>query len=281
MTPAQHHDKEGRWAWRLTGFITLLVYIFMFAPIIATVVLSFNASMFGGFPLTGFSLQWYAKLLANEQVLAAFKTSMWIALITAAVTTLLGIITAFALVRFDFRGKATFGTLVILPALVPETILGVGLLVLIKAVDQPRSLGLLLLGHILLAVPYVVLIVQARMVGIRRTYEEAALSLGASRLSSFREITLPLLIPAVVAGALLAFTISFDNTSASLFWRPAGVETMPTQILSMLKISISPEINALGTVMILVTVGIPLVGGLVLQGLTRLRKRVEAKGNSA
>ena len=111
------------------------------------------------------------------------------------------------------------------------------------------------------------------MVGIRRVYEEAALSLGASRLASFREITLPLLIPAVVAGALLAFTISFDNTSASLFWRPAGVETMPTQILSMLKISISPEINALGTVMILVTVGIPLIGGLLLQGLTRLRRR--------
>jgi spermidine/putrescine transport system permease protein len=132
---------------------------------------------------------------------------------------------------------------------------------------------LLVLGHILLAVPYVVLIVQARMIGIRRVYEEAALSLGASRIASFREITLPLLIPAVVAGALLAFTISFDNTSASLFWRPAGVETMPTQILSMLKISISPEINALGTVMILVTVGIPLLGGLILQGFTRLRKR--------
>ena len=109
--------------------------------------------------------------------------------------------------------------------------------------------------------------------GIRRVYDEAALSLGATRLQSFREITLPLLFPAVVAGALLAFTISFDNTSASLFWRPAGLETMPTQILSMLKISISPEINALGTVMILVTVGIPLIGGLLMQSLSRYKKR--------
>ena len=271
-------DREGRWAWRLTGVVTLCVYIFLFAPIVATVVLSFNASMFGGFPLTGFSLQWYEKLLDNEQVLTAFKTSLWIALVTAGVTTLLGIAVALALVRFQFRGKQAFSTLVILPALVPETILGVGLLVLIKAVDQPRTLWLLLLGHILLALPYVVLIVQARMVGISRTYEEAALSLGAPRLSSFHEITLPLLIPAVVAGALLAFTISFDNTSASLFWRPAGVETMPTQILSMLKISISPEVNALGTVMILVTVGIPLIGGLILQAFTRLKKRVNEKG---
>jgi spermidine/putrescine transport system permease protein len=264
---------EGRWAWRLTGFVTLCVYIFMFAPIVATVILSFNASMFGGFPMTGFSLQWYAKLMTNEQVLTAFRTSLWIALVTSAVTTAVGVVTAFALVRFEFRGKQALSTLVILPALVPETILGVGLLVLIKAIDQPRTMLLLVLGHILLAVPYVVLITQARMVGIRRVYEEAALSLGASRVSSFREITLPLLIPAVVGGALLAFTISFDNTSASLFWRPAGVETMPTQILSMLKISISPEINALGTVMILVTVGIPLLGGLILQSLTRLRRR--------
>src|SRR5690606_7389912 len=256
MSAAAHANREGRWAWRLTGFVTLCVYIFLFAPIIATVVLSFNASMFGGLPMTGFSLQWYGKLLGNEQVLAAFRTSMWIALVTAVITTAVGVVTAYTLIRFEFRGKQMLNTLVILPALVPETILGVGLLVAIKAVDQPRTSLLLVLGHILLAVPYVVLIAQARMVGIRRVYEEAALSLGASRLASFREITLPLLVPAVVAGALLAFTISFDNTSASLFWRPAGVETMPTQILSMLKISISPEINALGTVMILVTVGI-------------------------
>jgi spermidine/putrescine transport system permease protein len=278
MTAAPHRDREGKWAWRLTAAITLCVYIFMFAPIIATVVLSFNASMFGGFPLTGFSLHWYEKLLSNEQVLNAFQTSTWIALVTAATTTLLGVMTAFALVRFEFRGKQMVNTLVILPALVPETILGVGLLVMIKAIDQPRTLGLLVLGHILLTLPFVVLIVQARMVGISRSYEEAALSLGAPRLSAFREITLPLLIPAVLASVLLAFTISFDNTTASLFWRPAGVETMPTQILSMLKFSISPEVNALGTVMILVTVGIPLVGGLVLQGLARFMKHASEKG---
>ena len=276
----RRQGRESRWVWRLTGAITLCVYIFMFAPIAATVVLSFNASMFGGFPLTGFSLQWYAKLLSNEPVLNAFRTSLWIALATAAFTTILGVMAAFALARFPFRGKQAFSTLIILPALVPETILGVGLLVLIKAVDQPRTIWLLLLGHILLALPYVVLIVQARMVGISRTYEEAALSLGAPRLSSFREITLPLLTPAVIAGVLLAFTISFDNTSASLFWRPAGVETMPTQILSMLKISISPEVNALGTVMILVTVGIPLLGGLMLHGFTIFRKRVTEKGRA-
>lgn len=273
-------DKEGKWAWRLTLLVTLLVYVFLFAPIVATVVLSFNASMFGGFPMTGFSLRWYGKLLENAQVIAAFKTSLWIAVVTATVATLVGVVTALALVRFEFRGKEALGTLVILPALVPETILGVGLLILIKSVDQPRTLSILVLGHILLALPYVVLIAQARMVGVRRVYEEAAMSLGASRLATFREITLPLLIPAVVAGGLLAFTISFDNTSASLFWRPAGVETMPTQILSMLKTSISPEVNALGTVMIVMTVGIPLIGGILIQLFARLKKRNKTRENA-
>ncbi|RUX11141.1 ABC transporter permease, partial [Mesorhizobium sp. M2A.F.Ca.ET.042.01.1.1] len=154
---AGRRNKEGKWAWRLTGFVTLCVYIFMFAPIMATVILSFNASMFGSFPMTGFSMQWYGKLMANEAVLAAFRTSLWIALVTATTATAIGVVTAFALVRFEFPGKQTLSALVILPALVPETILGVGLLVLIKAVDQPRTLLLLVLGHILLAVPYVVL----------------------------------------------------------------------------------------------------------------------------
>lgn len=272
-------DGSGRWGWRLACAMTLLAYLFMFAPIAATVVLSFNASMFGGFPITGFSLHWYEVLMQNENVLAAFRTSLWIALLTAVLTTLVGIAAALAIVRFEFPGKASVNTLAILPALVPETILGVGLLVMIKAIDQPRTYVVLLLGHILLALPFVVLVIQARLIGIRRVYEEAALSLGAARGSTFREITLPLLMPAVFAAVLLAFTISFDNTTASLFWRPAGVETMPTQILSMLKISISPEVNALGTLMILITVGVPLAGGIAAKALSGIKRRQPQMGD--
>jgi len=152
---------------------------------------------------------------------------------------------------------------------VPETVLGVGLLLLMRWAHQPRTLWLLVLGHIMLALPYVVLVVQARLIGVRRVYEEAAMSLGANRFQTFREVTLPLLMPAIVASLLLVFTISFDNITASMFWRPSGVETMPTQILSMLKVSISPEINALGTLMIVVTVGLPLLGGGLARYLAR------------
>ena len=268
MKVKQAEDASGVWGWRVVKIVTIAVYIFMFAPILVTVILSFNASMFGGFPMTGLSLQWYGKLFENEAVLRAFKTSIWIAILTAAVTTVIGVMAAIALTRYEFRGKQLMNTLVIMPALVPETILGVGLLLLMKWAHQPRSYLLLLLGHIMLALPFVVLVVQARLIGVKRVYEEAALSLGANRFNTFREVTLPLLMPAIIAAVLLVFTISFDNITASLFWRPPGVETMPTQILAMLKISISPEINALGTLMILITVGLPLAGGLIARILS-------------
>lgn len=260
---------ERDWSWQAVKVFTILVYIFMFAPILVVVILSFNDSQFGGFPMTGFSLRWYSKLMENEAVIRAFKTSLWVALITAVICTVLGIMGAMALVRYDFPGKQFINTLLIAPALVPETVLGVGLLLLMRWAQQPRTLVLLVLGHIMLALPYVILVVQSRLVGIRKVYEEAALSLGANRFHTFREITLPLLMPAVIASLLLVFTISFDNVTASLFWRPSGVETMPTQILSMLKVSISPEINALGALMILLTVGVPLIGGGLARYLAR------------
>lgn len=266
MNPVTQNKGFG---WRAIQVVTVLVYIFMFAPILVVIVLSFNDSQFGGFPMTGFSFRWYEKLMHNEAVLRAFQTSLWVAIVTAIVCTVLGILSALALVRYEFPGKEWVNTILIAPALVPETVLGVGLLLLLRWGGQPRTLWLLVLGHIMLALPYVVLVVQARLIGVKRVYEEAAMSLGANRFQTFREITLPLIMPAIVASLLLVFTISFDNITASMFWRPSGVETMPTQILSMLKISISPEINALGTLMIAVTVGLPLLGGGLARYLAR------------
>jgi spermidine/putrescine transport system permease protein len=257
------------WGWRIIQAATLLVYIFMFAPIIAVILLSFNSSRFGGFPMTGFSLQWYGKLSENEAVVRAFITSLWIGTLTAVICTVLGIMAALALVRYEFPGKHWVNALIVGPVLVPETVLGVGLLLANRWIGSKPNFLLLLCGHVLLSLPYVVLVVQARLLGVKRVYEEAAMSLGASRFETFREITLPLIMPAVFAGLLLAFTISFDNVTASVFWRPAGVETMPTQILSMLKVSISPEVNALGALMILITVGVPLLGGLASRLMMR------------
>lgn len=255
--------------WSLLKAYTVLVYVFMFAPILVVLVLAFNSSQFGGFPIEGFSFRWFVKLYENEAIIRALRTSLLLGSLTAVIATSLGILASLALVRYQFRGKDLITTVLIAPVLVPETVLAVGLLIFMRWLHVPRSFGLLLLGHSIIALPFVVLVVQARLVGIRRDYEEAARSLGASPLETFFAITFPLMLPAVFAGALFAFTISFDNITATVFWRPSGMETVPTQIFGMLRNSVSPEINALGFVMICITVGVPLMAGALARYYTR------------
>jgi len=258
--------------WNFLKLYTALVYFFMFAPIVAVLLLAFNSSQFGGFPIEGFSLRWFYKLWENEAIVRAFQTSMLLGAMTAVISTTIGILASLALVRYQFRGKNFITTVLISPVLVPETVLAVGVLIFLRWLSMPRSFLLLLVGHSIIALPFVVLVVQARLTGIKKEYEEAARSLGASPVQTFFQVTLPLLMPAVFAGALFAFTISFDNITATIFWRPSGMETVPTQIFGMLRNSVSPEINALGFVMIVITVGVPLLAG----GLARYfsRKKV-------
>lgn len=262
---------DGRAGWLGVRAFTILVYVFMFAPIAIVVTLSFNDAMFGGFPLRGFSFRWFIELYHNDAIVRAFKTSLWLGLFTAIIATSMGVLSSLAIVRYEFPGKTWINTLLVAPVLIPETVLAVGLLLFMRWLAQPRSFLVLLLGHVLVSLPYVVLVVQARLYGVKRVYEEAALSLGANRVQTFFAVTLPLLMPAVFAGALFAFTISFDNITATIFWRPPGVETVPTQIFGMLRNSISPEINALGAVMILITVGLPVAGGAVARYFLRAR----------
>ncbi len=258
-------------SWGLLRFGTILVYLFLFLPIGAVVLLSFNDSQFGSFPMEGLSFRWFVELWENDAIRRAFRISMLLGALTAAISTTIGVLAALALVRYDFRGRNLISTALIAPILVPEVVLAVALLLFLRWLELPRSFFLLLLGHVIFTLPFVVLVVQARLVAIRRDVEEAAMSLGAGPIATFFEITLPLLMPAVFAGGLFAFTISFDDITGTLFWKPGGIETVPTQIFAMLRNSISPEINALGTVMIVVTVGLPLLGAGIARRLARKR----------
>jgi len=249
------------WGWSLIKLYTVLVYVFLFAPIVVVVTLSFNPQQFGSFPMDGFSLRWYAKLLQNATIIQAFKSSLILGSCAAVVSTAIGVLAALAFVRYEFPGKNTLNTLLLSPIMIPEVVLGVALLLFLRWLRMPKSFGLLLMGHVVITLPYVLLIVQARLVGIKRVYEEAAMSLGASAFQTFREVTLPLVMPAILAGMLFAFTISFDDITATLFWATAENQTVPVKIFGMLRNSISPEINALGAVMIALTVTIPLVAG--------------------
>ena len=258
-----------RWGWQAIRLWTVLVYGFMFLPVAVVVLLSFNASQFGAFPMTGFSLRWFVELAQNDAIMRAFRTSIVLGLLTAAISTTLGGLASLALVRYRVPGANAISTLLIAPILVPEVVLAVALLLFLNFLGLHKSFALLLFGHVIFTLPFVILVVQARLIAIRRDVEEAAMSLGASPVQAFFQITLPLMLPAVLAGALFAFTISFDDITGTLFWKPGGVETVPTQIFAMLRNSISPEINALGTVMIVMTVGLPLLGAAIARHLAR------------
>ncbi|BBU54756.1 hypothetical protein KU6B_10210 [Mameliella alba] len=258
-----------RWGWQLIRLWSLLVYGFMFLPVAVVVLLSFNASQFGSFPMTGFSFRWFVELWNNDAIMRAFRTSIVLGLLTAVISTTLGVLASLALVRYKVPGANAISTLLIAPILVPEVVLAVALLLFLNFLGLHKSFTLLLFGHVIFTLPFVILVVQARLVSIRRDVEEAAMSLGASPVQTFFQITLPLMLPAVLAGALFAFTISFDDITGTLFWKPGGVETVPTQIFAMLRNSISPEINALGTVMIVMTVGLPLIGAAIARQLAR------------
>lgn len=255
--------------WNIIRIVTLLVYLFMFLPVAIVILLAFNSSQFGSFPLTGFTFHWFDVLWNDASIVRALKTSLILGSMTAVVSTTLGIMAALALVRYNFPGKNFIATLLVAPILVPEVVLAVALLLFLRWLALPKNFFMLLLGHVIFTLPFVVLVVQARLTGIRRDYEEAAMSLGANPLQTFFQVTLPLLLPAVLAGLLFAFTISFDDVTGTLFWKPAGTETVPTQIFAMLRNSISPQINALGTVMIAITVLLPLLGAALTRRLSR------------
>jgi len=257
--------------WQLIRLYAILVYGFMFLPVAVVVLLSFNDSQFGAFPMTGFSLRWFEALWNNDAIMRAFRTSIVLGLLTAVISTTLGVLASLALVRYRIPGRNLITTMLIAPILVPEVVLAVALLLFLNFLGIGKSFTLLLFGHVIFTLPFVILVVQARLVGIRRDVEEAALSLGASPRQTFFSITLPLLMPAVAAGALFAFTISFDDITGTLFWKPGGIETVPTQIFAMLRHSISPEINALGTVMIVLTVGLPLLGAALARRMAMKR----------
>ncbi len=255
--------------WSLIRLYTILVYVFMFTPIVAVIILSFNPEQFGSFPMKGFSFRWYVKLAHNSSILDAFKNSLILGSLTAVLVTAIGIPASMAFVRYDFPGKNTLNTLLLTPIMIPEVVLGVALLIFIRWLQQPKSFLLLLIGHVVLTLPYVLLVVQARLVGIKRVYEEAAMTLGANPFQTFWQVTLPLLAPAIMAGMLFSFTISFDDVTATLFWATAQNQTVPVKIFGMLRNSISPEINALGAVMIVLTVATPLLAGYLSRKFTR------------
>ena len=235
---------------QLVNVLTILTYIFLFAPMFILVFYSFNAGR-STTVWKSFSLDWYGVLFNDRYVFHALKNSLIVAVSAASISTLVGTLTALTLVRRKFWGQATFSTLMLSPLVLPEIVLGVAFLVFMVFLNIRLGFGTLIIGHTVLALPYATLIVRAAASGLDISLEQAAADLGANEVRVFRYITLPLLIPGILGAFLLTFTISFDNFVISLFASGVGTTTLPLQIFSMLKGGITPEINALGTVLIM------------------------------
>jgi spermidine/putrescine transport system permease protein len=235
----------------LLGFVTLLVYLFMLAPVLVVVVLAFNSSPSSTFPMAGFTLHWFAELARDQAVLQSLWNSLVLAAWASTLSTLIGTAAAFALSRYRFGGRGPIQLLLTVPLLVPHIVLGVGLLLAFRMFGLAKSFPLLIIGHMTIIVPFVVLTTGHRLRAIPINIEEAARTLGANRTQTFLAITLPLTLPAVVASFLFAFMSSFDEVTATLFWLPANMQTVTSQIMAMLEFSVDQKINALAALLIL------------------------------
>jgi len=254
-------------------------FAFFYVPIISLIVFSFNksrlATVWGGF-----STQWYGKLLHNEQVLKAALLSLQIALVSATVATILGAMAGIALARFRrFRGRTVLSGLVTAPLVMPEVITGISLLLLFifmaEWIGWPGSRGFttVTIAHITFTMTYVTVVVQSRLSSMDVAIEEAAMDLGARPWQVLKDVTLPVISPALLSGWLLAFTISLDDVVITSFTTGPGSTTLPILIWSKVRLGVTPDINALATVMIaIVTLGV-IAATLIMNRAEQRRER--------
>lgn len=226
-------------------FSALGVYAFLYVPLIVVVVYSFNDSRLNA-EWVGFTLDWYRKLLHNDELLTAAGNSLIIALVSSAVSTVLGTMAGFSL----HKHKSRFLQLLVLtPIAIPEILMGVSLLIFFVLLNITLGMLSITLAHIAFSLGFVTIVVRSRLAGMDETLTEAARDCGATPWVAFRRITLPLIMPGVVAGALMAFTLSIDDFVITFFTAGANSSTLPLQIYSMIKIAVTPEVNAISTLL--------------------------------
>jgi len=246
---ARHGSRLGR---LLRAAITgsgVFGYLFLYTPILILVVFSFNSSRFVT-TWEGFSLRWYGELFQDEAMALALRNSLIVAVTSTLLATVFGTMVALAMERHQFFGKTAFDALLYLPIIVPDIAMAVMLLLFFVMSRIGLSLITIIISHVAFNISFVAIVVRARLVGFDRSLEEAAQDLGANELQTFWHVTLPLLMPGILGGALLAFTLSLDDFVITFFTAGVGSTTLPLRIYSMVKLGITPEINAISTLML-------------------------------
>jgi putrescine transport system permease protein len=243
---------------------------FLYLPILILVIYSFNASrlvtVWGGW-----SLRWYRELLNDGPMLEATRNSLAIAFCSATIATVLGTLAAFALTRLGwFRGRLPFVAMIYAPLVMPEVITGLSLLLFFVAINLDRGFLTVMIAHATLTLCFVAVVVQSRLVSFDRTLEEAAMDLGCPPVRTFLTVTLPLIAPAVVAGFLLAFSLSLDDLVIASFTTGPGATTLPIRIYSQVRLGVKPEINAICTIFITVVAIVVIVASILTRRADRL-----------
>jgi spermidine/putrescine transport system permease protein len=248
ILPVGHYRGLGGW--------TVFFFVFLYLPIVVLIFYSFNANrmvMNWG----GFGFEWYLKAFQNEDIQKAVWNSLIVATVATIFATAIATIGALVLARGgNFRGKTVSLGLITLPLMVPEIVTAVAVLIFFSAIGMNWGLGNVIIAHITFCIPFAFMPIRARLEGMDTSFEQAARDLYASEWETFRYVTVPLLMPGIVAGAMLAFVISMDDFIITLMVGGAGSTTLPVYIYSMIRRGLTPEINAVSTVLLLVSIGI-------------------------
>ena len=235
----------------LDNICLLLVFVFLFLPICVLVVFSFNTSRLN-IVFEGFTLKWYYELFNNPMLLESLWNTLIVAIISTVVSTIIGTISSYALKKFDFPFKKFINELLYIPVVIPEIVLGISLLCIYALMKIELGMFTLILSHIAFSIPFVIINVNSVFDTMNPNLEEAASDLGASKLKTFFHVVLPSLVPGILSGAQLAFTLSLDDVVISYFTAGPDSNTLPLQVFSMIKTGVTPDVNALITILLLI-----------------------------
>ncbi len=230
-----------------------MIFLFLYIPIIVVILFSFNTSKMN-IVFEGFTIQWYESFFRNRTLMDALINSLIIAVASTVVSVIVGTIGAVGMGKYDYKGKKLVNILLYVPIVIPEIVLGVSMLALFSLMKMEMGLFTMTLAHITFCIPFVVLSVRASLSGLDASLEEASMDLGANHFKTFMNVTLPLIIPGVISGATLSMSLSIDDVIISFFVCGPGSQTLPLKILEMVKHGVSPDVNALSTVITLLII---------------------------
>lgn len=248
----------------LSWIFVVLVMLYLYVPIIVLIILGFNRSRYNSLPFH-FTTRWYEELFQDDTLIQAAITSLLLALVTGIICTVAATLFTLGQRALSRRTSGFFNSFVMMPMSIPWLIIGLSLLLMVRSVGLHKNLFFVLMGHVVVSLPYALLVLRARMGSLDQSLEEMSASLGASSWTTFSKVIFPAIAPAVLAGGFLAFMISFDNFAISYFLLPTGKSTLPVEIQSSIKFGFTPEINALSTLIILLSLVILLAVGLIMR----------------